>query len=104
MAGSASVATPPQIQGEREMRVTFHRRYLHRSGRVADCAETSQAPALRLVGVDREHFVGSSPGMAYVIGAAPNRPPRPSVHNIKYQWCMYRNVGMQAGWRLPGTV
>ena len=66
----------------------LQRRHLHRARRVAEREEPSMAPALGLVGVDRERLVGPAAGMDHVIGAAAERPLQPGVEmsNTSGEW------------------
>ena len=67
-------------------------------------AESSQTAALRFICVHRKLFVGPAAGMGHVIRAAPDCTPRPCVHDIKHQWRVNRDVGVQTGGRLPRAV
>src|ERR1700676_5188866 len=71
---------------------------------MTDGAEASQAAAFGLVCIDRESFVRSAAGVRNVIFAASDGMARPGIHQVEDQRRVYRNIGMQAGGRLPRAV
>ena len=96
--------SPAKIEGEGELRVGFFWRRHHWTRCMAESTEAREAATFRFLGVDRYLFVRSSAGMRDVIHASADRARRPRVHDIEDQRCVNRDVGMQAGRRLPRAI
>ena len=46
--------------------------------------------------------MGTSAGMADIVRTTSDRPCMVAVDKIENQWCVDRDRGMEATWRLPG--
>ena len=95
---------PAEVERQREFGMPLQRRHLHRARRMAEREEPGMAPALGLVGVDREGLVGQPAGMDDVVGAAADRPFQPGVDRVEDQRRVDRDGRVQARGRLPGAV
>src|ERR1039458_2431593 len=94
----------PQIQREREFRIAFLRWHSHHTRRVAGILKPGQAAALCLLSVDGELLVGPSAGMRHMIRAAADRASGPGIHDVEHQGRVYRDVRVEARWRLPRAI
>ena len=63
--------------------------------RVPDVEEPREAPAFRLVGVDRKRLEAAAAGMRDVVDAAADRALVPRVHEIEHERRVHRNRRMQ---------
>ena len=103
-ASKRHVDRRPQVERQREVRVALLGRVAHRTGRVADVEEPRQAPAFRLVRVDRKDVEVPSSGMRDVVDAAAHRALVPCVQDVEHQRRVHRNRRMQAARRLPCPI
>ena len=71
---------------------------------MAGIAEAGQAAAFGFLGVDGELLIGASTGMGHIIGAAADGAAGPGIDDVEDQWRVHRDVGMEAGGRLPGAI
>ena len=71
---------------------------------MSESKKAGYPPSLRFVGVYRKCFIGPATRMRDVIRASADRSFCSKVHNIEYQWRMYRDRRMEAPWRLPRAV
>src|ERR1017187_8638751 len=94
----------PQIQRKRKLGIVLLRRHDHHARGVAGVLKPGQTTTLCLLCVDRELIIRPSAGMRDVIRAAADGASGPGVDDIEHQGRMYRDVWVQAGWRLPGAI
>ena len=86
---------PTQVQGMEKIRILLLRRCCHGAGGMAVIPKPCYTSALGFIGVDREGIWVTTPGVLYMVGAAADGAAVPGIHNIKYQWRMHWDSGMQ---------
>ena len=87
----------PQIESQRIIRVDFNRWYRLPTWSMADWEKSRYSPAFRFVRIYRKEFEIAASRMGHVPATAADRALIPHINQIKYEWRMCRNRGMQAG-------